>query len=100
MNTSIYDKTDKGRDEIATRKNQLAARLRTLLLMVDGQKNAATLLQSTAGLGVSENCLGTLLTEGYIVRTGPEEPAEVAAPEAVRRPAALRRTVAGLRRAP
>ncbi|HEU4851237.1 MAG TPA: hypothetical protein VFT37_03675 [Telluria sp.] len=93
MNTSIYDKTEKGREEIATRKNQLAARLRTLLLMVDGHKNADTLLQT---IGVSEDCLSTLVAEGYIVRTGPEEPVE--APQEARRPPALRRTAAGLRR--
>ena len=96
MNTSIYDKTEKGREEIATRKNQLPARLRTLLVMVDGNKPAATLLQNTAALGVDEECLKTLVTDGYIVRTGPEE--VEAEPEPVRRPPALRRTASGLRR--
>ena len=95
MNTSIYDKTEKGREEIATRKNQLPARLRTLLVMVDGQKSAATLLQNTSALGVDEESLQALVTDGYIVRTGPEVEAE---PEAARRPAALRRTAGGLRR--
>lgn len=95
MNTSIYDKTEKGRDEIATRKNGLPARLRTLLLMVDGNKPASTLLASTAGLGVDEECLNSLVADGFIIRTGPEEPEP--APE-VRRPAALRRTAGGMRR--
>ena len=95
MNTSIYDKTEKGREEIATRKNGLPARLRTLLVMVDGHKPASTLLENTSGLGVDEECLKSLVAEGYIVRTGPEEP-EVA-PE-VRRPPALRRTAGGMRR--
>lgn len=96
MNTSIYDKTEKGREEIATRKNQLPARLRTLLVMVDGQKPASALLQNTAALGVDEECLNALVAEGFIVRTGPEE--VEAPPEAVRRPPALRRTAGGLRR--
>lgn len=96
MNTSIYDKTEKGREEIATRKNQLPARLRTLLVMIDGQKSADTLLQNTAALGVDEECLNALAADGFIVRTGPEEVEP--APEAVRRPPALRRTAGGLRR--
>lgn len=98
MNTSIYDKTDKGREEIATRKNQLPARLRTLLVMVDGQKPATALLQNTAALGVDEECLNALVADGFIVRTGPEQVEVDAEPEAVRRPPALRRTAGGLRR--
>ena len=38
MSSTIYDKSDKGRAEIATRKYQLASRLRTLLVMVDGKQ--------------------------------------------------------------
>ncbi|HEY1044362.1 MAG TPA: hypothetical protein VGE60_10910 [Telluria sp.] len=96
MNTSIYDKTEKGREEIATRKNQLPARLRTLLLMVDGQKPAETLLQNTAALGVDEDSLKQLEADGFIVRTGPEE--VEAQPDVARRSPVLRRTAAGLRR--
>jgi len=95
MNTSIYDKTEKGREEIATRKNGLPARLRTLLVMVDGHKAASKLLENTAALGVDEECLNALVADGYIVRTGPEEPE---APPEVRRPPALRRTAGGMRR--
>lgn len=95
MNTSIYDKTEKGREEIATRKNGLPARLRTLLVMVDGQKAASTLLEKTSALGVDEECLNALVADGFIIRTGPEEPEP--APE-VRRPPALRRTAGGMRR--
>lgn len=97
MNTTIYDKTEKGREEIATRKNGLAARLRMLLVMVDGVKPASALLESTAGLGVDEDCLNALVADGFIVRTGPEVPEPVAQSEPSRRPV-LRRTASGLRR--
>ena len=46
----IFDKTDKGRDEIATRKHRLAPRLRTLLLLIDGKQSTVQVLQKIAGL--------------------------------------------------
>src|SRR5471032_2600136 len=50
MNTAIYDKTDTGRNEIATRSQHLAPRLRTLLLLIDGRRSEQELLASVAGL--------------------------------------------------
>jgi hypothetical protein len=67
MNTSIYDKTDKGREEIATRKYQLASRLRALLVLVDGRRDQAELLRSVAGLGLDSAALQLLQAQGYIV---------------------------------
>ena len=67
MNTSIYDKTAKGREEIATRKYQLAPRLRTLLVLVDGHKAEEELLRNVAGLGLDGSALAELLEHGYIV---------------------------------
>lgn len=67
MNTSIYDKTAKGREEIATRKFQLASRLRALLVLVDGHRPEEELLRNVAGLGLTESALQELLTQGYIV---------------------------------
>lgn len=67
MNTSIYDKTDKGREEIATRRYQLASRLRALLVLVDGRRDDAELLRSVAGLGLDGAALQLLHTQGYIV---------------------------------
>jgi hypothetical protein len=40
---NIYEKTDKGRAEIATRQNRLPARLRTLLLLIDGKRPLGSL---------------------------------------------------------
>lgn len=65
--TSIYDKTDKGREEIATRRYQLAPRLRTLLVLVDGRRDAEELLRNVAGLGLTGDSMQELLSQGYIV---------------------------------
>jgi len=67
MNTSIYDKTAKGRDEIATRKYQLAPRLRSLLVLIDGRRTEEELLRNVAGLGLTSAALDELLEEGLIV---------------------------------
>jgi len=67
MNTIIYDKTAKGREEIATRVYRLAPRLRTLLVMVDGKHAMGALLQQVAGLGLTETAATDLLEEGFIV---------------------------------
>ena len=67
MNTSIYDKTAKGKEEIAMRKYQLAPRLRTLLVLIDGRRTEEELLRNVAGLGLDANALAELLEHGYIV---------------------------------
>jgi hypothetical protein len=66
MNTSIYDKTAKGREEIATRCYHLAPRLRTLLVMVDGRRAEDELLRNVAGLGLNEASMAELVEQGYI----------------------------------
>ena len=83
MNTIIYDKTAKGREEIATRVYRLAPRLRTLLVMVDGKHAMGALLQQVAGLGLTETAATDLLEEGFIVA------APVAAAPVVSAPAPL-----------
>lgn len=66
MTTSIFDKTDKGREEIATRKYHLAPRMRTLLLLIDGKHTNQDLLQKLRGMGLTEESLTELLSDGYI----------------------------------
>ncbi len=61
MLSCAYDKTEKGREEIATRKYQLANRLRTLLVMVDGKKSAAELLKNLTAIGLDENSIQELI---------------------------------------
>lgn len=66
MTNTVFDKTDKGREEIATRANHLAARQRTLLLLVDGRRDTAELMAKVAGLGLDEKALVDLLDGGFI----------------------------------
>lgn len=81
----IFDKTDKGREEIATRKHQLPTRLRTLLVMIDGKQNDEELLKKVAGLGLTQESISELLDNGFIQTAAQSEPTTVlAAPSDVR----------------
>lgn len=66
MSTLVYDKTDKGREEIATRRYQLAPRLRTLLVIVDGKQSEDDLLKKTAGLGLNQQSINDLIDQQFI----------------------------------
>jgi len=61
MLASIYDKTDKGREEIATRKHQLPNRLRPLLVLIDGKQPISGLLKKVMPLGLNERNLQELV---------------------------------------
>jgi hypothetical protein len=74
---AIYDKTVKGREEIASRCYQLAPRLRSLLVMIDGRQPIEELLPKVAGLGLGEANVQSLLDEGFIE---PAKPVFVAPP--------------------
>ncbi len=63
---SIFDKTERGRTEIATRGQTVAPRLRTLLLLVDGKTGNDELLRKVAGLGLGQEHLDELLQAGLI----------------------------------
>lgn len=87
MNTCVYDKTDKGREEIATRKYQIPPRLRSLLVMIDGRRSLDSLLSNFSAIGVTEEGIQELLREEYIAvvgnagaRPAPVPPAPVRAP--------------------
>ena len=93
MNTCIYDKTDKGREEIATRKYHVAAKLRTLLVMIDGRQPLASLMRNLGPLGLSEEHVDLLLGEEYIVLVGggaAESATEPAPQPAARAPVSAR----------
>lgn len=66
MHSFIYDKTDKGREEIATRKYQVPAKLRTLLVLIDGRHTLEWLLKNVAGLGLNEANIEQLVQQEYI----------------------------------
>lgn len=67
MDKHIYDKTDKGRDEIATRKFHLPAKQRSLLVMIDGHRSIEVLMKSFAPLGLTVDNVTELLNDGMIV---------------------------------
>lgn len=82
MDKHIYDKTDKGREEIATRKYHLAAKLRSLLVMIDGHRSLEALMKQFSPLGLSAEHVAELLRDEYIVLVDagvPEAAPEVAA---------------------
>jgi len=66
MANPIFDKTEKGREEISTRKHHLASRLRTLLLLIDGKQHTDEVLKKVAGLGLNQDNIAELLNQGFI----------------------------------
>ncbi len=84
MTNPIFDKTDKGRDEIATRKYHLAPRLRTMLLLFDGKSTTDQVLQKVAGLGLDMAGIAGLLEQEMIHEiTVPAPPGTLSATPAV-----------------
>ena len=65
MQSTVFEKTDKGREEITTRKYQLASRLRSLLVMVDGKQTTSELLTKVAQLGLDEQSIAELLEKEF-----------------------------------
>jgi hypothetical protein len=70
MQNIIFDKTDKGREEIISRKYRLASRLRTLLVLVDGKHSSDDLLSKVGALGLNQASLDELEHLGFIQRHG------------------------------
>jgi len=62
----VPNKTDAGRDEILSRALKLPNGLRSILLMVDGQRNVAQLRGVMAGLKSPDDALQQLETLGLI----------------------------------
>lgn len=63
---SAYRKTAKGEQEIATRASGLSARVRSVLIMVDGRISGADLLKRAGALGEGGALVGTLIEGGFI----------------------------------
>jgi hypothetical protein len=66
MQPVYFDKTEKGRQEILHRTYHLHAKLRPLLVIVDGKQTAEELLKKVQGLGLTEVHFDTLLSDGFI----------------------------------
>jgi hypothetical protein len=77
---TVYRKTAKGVDEIATRVNQLAPRLRMALILVDGARSDAELAKLIAQNAA--DTLRELIRDGYIeaVAEVQSKPVRAAAP--------------------
>jgi hypothetical protein len=71
MLNMIYDKTDKGRQEISTRKHHLDPKLRVLLVMVDGKHSGQALIRDFANYGFNEQRLIELVDGAFISGTQP-----------------------------
>ncbi len=69
MREGIYRKTDAGRDEIRDRSRRLPPALRTVLLMVDGQRTLADLRQVAGSVRAPDDALERLQAEGLIEPT-------------------------------
>lgn len=98
MTATIYQKTDKGHEEIRTRSHRLDQKHRALLLMVNGEKTCDDILTQLQPLGMQQAEFDALERDGYIrphvADTPPPPEAPVLAPPpSMRRPAhRLRRT--------
>lgn len=66
MSKRIYEKTEKGREEIATRKHHLSMRLRSALVMIDGRQPVSALLPHLAKLGLDKGSIDELVEQEYI----------------------------------
>lgn len=64
--SDIYIKTASGAQALKQRSAELPARLRTMLIMVDGVRSGAQLRAAAAVLGAPEDFLLTLRQEGWI----------------------------------
>jgi hypothetical protein len=79
---AFYSKTDAGRDEIQTRARKLSQGMRSLLLMVDGKRDVASLRVLAAGVHAPPNALDQLLALQLIDVAAGAAGAQVVAPAA------------------
>ncbi len=70
MATHRYDKTAKGRDEIAQGRKNLKGKLRTVLFLVDAGKDVTSIQQQITLIGAPPDAIAQLATAGYIAPVG------------------------------
>ena len=68
---SVPNKTAAGRDEIESRARRLPTQLRSILLLVDGQRTARQLRDVIEGLHAPTDTLDQLVSLGLIADTAP-----------------------------
>ena len=81
-NDWILAKTVAGVEEIATRTRRVPPRLRTMLILVDGRRSVAELIDAAANLGDVRQALETLHDEGFVIRVGGPRPVAAVASRA------------------
>jgi len=64
--STVYRKTDKGIEELETRKYGLSMALRRGLILVDGNSDVAKIMEKGVGIPDVEGCLKQLEQAGYI----------------------------------
>ncbi len=72
----ILEKTQKGRDELATRANHLAPGQRNLLIMADGHRRVSELLKVGTDPERCMQALRGLCDDGYLVRNAAATPSD------------------------
>jgi hypothetical protein len=68
--SDVYRKTQLGLSEVKERRQKLNARVRTMLILIDGSQTEEQLKEGAAGVGAPEDFLDQLLTTGLIERVG------------------------------
>ena len=74
--STVYIKTAKGAEEIASRSHGLSSRVRAMLIIVDGRRNATVLLAQNPERGEAESHLAVLLDGGFIAAVNQPAAAE------------------------
>lgn len=82
MSAAMYFKTDAGRQEIQDRALKLPPSLRSLLVMIDGQRSVAELGEMIAQLRLPGDALDQLLVKGLIEARGGAQAKPAAAAQA------------------
>jgi hypothetical protein len=72
--TDILDKSERGQEEIRTRKHKLAGKARMLLLLVDGRHPAFVLREQAEKMKLPADTLDTLISGGFIELRGAAAP--------------------------
>jgi hypothetical protein len=73
MHATVFFKTDAGKQEILERSRKVASGVRSILLMVDGQRNETELTELMASLHAPPDTLQQLLGLGLIVAARQDE---------------------------
>jgi len=66
MSIRVYEKTEKGREEIATRVHHLPVRLRSVLVMIDGRRPVSELMPHLVKLGLDKTSFDELVAQEFI----------------------------------